>query len=427
MIKFNLVNNLIYICFGTYAVLLTAVAVYACVKTFSYRLNLKTRLVSLFIAITSSVVLIGISDISRSEIHMSPLAKFIGELPLYAVMSVLVFLSVGLASYATYLYQKLKTVLTPSAVKESLDNLPDGVCFSLKSGMPILVNTKMSRLCSELFEKSILNADRFFEDIKTKPLKNNAQLIRVVPNVTIKTADNQVWDFRRKTIYDNKNEIVELVAYNITTQYELNTELKKRNKRMDAVGERLRKFNREVTRVTREKEILNAIIRVHDDLGRALLMLRKYLAEPKDMRNREELLFLWQYNTAVMKNETDPNGEGSDWDVLMHSAENIGVKINLNGCLPKNERQKSVLIAALRECLTNTVKHANGNVIDVCISEENEKILIIITNNGKAPNGTIVEKGGLKNLRTIVEDANGNMTIESNYRFILKISLPKGV
>lgn len=426
MIKFSLVNDVIYICFVAYAVLLTAVAVYAGVKTFSYRLNLKTRAVSLFIAIISSIVLLGITDVSKSEYGPSILAKFIGELPLYAVMSVLVLLSVGLASFATYLYLKLKTILTPSAVKESLDNLPDGVCFSVKGGMPILVNAQMSKLCAELFEKSIMNADSFFDDIKTKPLKNNAQLICVIPNVTVKTDDNQVWDFRRKTLDVNKNKIVELVAYNVTTQYKLNAELKERIERMDAVGERLRKFNREVTRVTREKEILNAIIKVHDDLGRSLLMLRKYLAEPEDKRDRQELLFLWRYNTAVMKHETDPDGEGSNWDVLLLSAKNIGVKINLNGNLPKNERQKSVLIAALRECLTNTVKHANGNVIDVYINEENEKILIKITNNGKAPNSEIIEKGGLKNLRTLVEDADGNMVIESASRFVLNIAMPKG-
>ena len=53
--------------------------------------------------------------------------------------------------------------------------------------------------------------------------------------------------------------------------------------------------------VTREQEILNAKISVHDDIGRSSLTVRVYLEQPEEKRNRKELLALWNYVISVMK------------------------------------------------------------------------------------------------------------------------------
>ena len=53
--------------------------------------------------------------------------------------------------------------------------------------------------------------------------------------------------------------------------------------------------------VTREQEILNAKISVHDDIGRSSLTARVYLEQPEEKRNRKELLALWNYVISVMK------------------------------------------------------------------------------------------------------------------------------
>lgn len=55
------------------------------------------------------------------------------------------------------------------------------------------------------------------------------------------------------------------------------------------------KFNEEVETVTRQKEMLEAKMKVHDDLGRVLLALRTYLEEPENSKRRKELLAMWKY------------------------------------------------------------------------------------------------------------------------------------
>lgn len=154
----------------------------------------------------------------------------------------------------------------------------------LKNGMLLLVNRKMDILCEKLFGTGIMNSKQLLDDIKTKQLKNNTELICTEPNVTVKTSDGEIWNFRQREIIVDGSEIIELIAYNITKQYNLNLELKENNSRMDIICKRLGEFSENVTQLTHEKEILNAIISVHNNLGKALLMFRSYLAKPNNQK-----------------------------------------------------------------------------------------------------------------------------------------------
>ena len=98
--------------------------------------------------------------------------------------------------------------------------------------MLLLVNGKMDILCEKLFGTGIMNSKQLLDDIKTKQLKNYTELICTEPNVTVKTSDGEIWDFRQREIIVDGSEIIELIAYNITKQYNLNLELKENNSRM---------------------------------------------------------------------------------------------------------------------------------------------------------------------------------------------------
>lgn len=87
---------------------------------------------------------------------------------------------------------------------------------------------------------------------------------------------------------------------------------------------------------------------------------------------------------------------------------------------------EKILIAAMHECLTNTVSHANGKTMTVTVSEKNGKYTIEITNDGEKPKGEIIEGGGLSGLRLLVERENGTMIIHSAPQFELIIELPQG-
>ena len=77
---------------------------------------------------------------------------------------------------------------------------------------------------------------------------------------------------------------------------------------------------------------------------------------------------------------------------------------------------------AIHECLTNTVKHAGGRLLEVTVRQAENAVTVELTNDGAPPKGPVSETGGLKNLRALVENRGGRMTVESEpaFRLVLR-------
>lgn len=120
------------------------------------------------------------------------------------------------------------------------------------------------------------------------------------------------------------------------------------------------------------------------------------------------------------------------------TAESLNIKIEFTGTqpvsladlpvtpadLPVSGEARSAVLAAIRECLTNTARHAGGDRLFVFIKSGDDTprgIRVEITNNGKVPLTPVQEAGGLSNLRRMVERAGGIMTVESTPQFLLRL------
>ena len=102
-------------------------------------------------------------------------------------------------------------------------------------------------------------------------------------------------------------------------------------------------------------------------------------------------------------------------------ANSIGVRVDVTGEYPKMPAVRKLLAQAITECAANTVKHAEGDTVSVDISDDE----IALTNNGRAPKRKITESGGLLSLRRNIEDAGGEMVLESEPRFRLVMKITK--
>ena len=317
-----------------------------------------------------------------------------------------------------------KQIISPDAFRESLNAMDDGVCFYDKSGQPLMVNERMNRISSMLIGSEILNGESFWNCLYAGTISEDSAVIQREPVMMLMTADGSVWNFRKNELKTGKCTVFEIIAYDVTAQYHLNQLLDEKIKRLAAVNERLREYGTQVDKVIREKEILSAKIKVHNEAGRTLLAFRSYLEQPKHERNREKLLSLWRYNLAVMRNDTEPKQQSNDWELLLDAAEAVDVEIALNGELPEKGTVRKAIISAIHECLTNTVKHAGGTRLEVSIVADNT-VAVSITNDGTAPSGEIQETGGLLNLRSTVEAAGGSMMIQSRPHFMLQLEFMK--
>lgn len=413
--------------FGVCALTLMAGALFVLVGVCSLRLSWRSILAASVLTVASFLLLQGIGDVSYCRFfgHRPMfLAGAIGALPCAAVALLLLLLAGAETVFFVGLKRRWENMLTPMAPKESLDALSDGICFFAPNGQPLLVNTRMNRICGELFDAELLNAEVFWQRLQNG--EGNARFLRIGEAVLLQTGDGHIWDIRHRKLTVDRSEVRELTACDVTTPYRLSQELDQRNQSLREVNKRLRCYSREVERTAMENEILTAKIQVHNDVGRSLLMFRAYLSQPKKQRRREELLLLWRHTVAVLKNEASPEKPRTDWELLRKAAQSVDVEIVLSGELPENERQRAVVISAVHECLTNTVKHAGGDRLWLTLRRGGNMLTAELTNNGAPPKGPIRETGGLLDLRRAVEKAGGTMTTEAAPRFLLRVELPEG-
>lgn len=350
-------------------------------------------------------------------------AVFMANLP-WIVLVLALLLMVGAELFIFVCIRREKgNLLLPGAVKESLDALPDGVCFFSPDGQPLLVNTQMNKISSELFGTPILNANHFRKYVWGNRCEKSSEDPDHPLPVVLYTADGKVWDMHWHVLEGTHQRISELLAFDVTRQHMLQKKLKQRNARLKRVNMRLKRFRGEMVEITLKKELLDAKIRVHDDVGRSLLAFRSYMAQTPEKRDREQLLGLWRH--TFLRSET---GDFllTSWDELKKTGDSLQISMELTGHLPEAEKRKKILLAAAHETLTNTARHAEGDRLYIYITETENVLTAEYTNSGKKPEHEIRETGGLANLRRMVEAAGGSMTVESSPRFLLRITFTGG-
>ena len=435
--------------FAISAIVLILGAAYIIAAAVAMRLSRGYAACSVVLAAAVFIILQSMADVSlcanEADPRFSLPAVILKDVPWIIVALVMVVIFAAEVLCLVAVNRAGRDKLSPGSVKESLDALPDGVCFFSEDGRILLSNRRMQHISSDITGIGILNGEKLWRCIEEKSVKTD-----VSDGLVILTSDSKVWNVRRSEIEAEGNRINEIVALDVTEQYELRRELEERNERLNSVNERLRIFSRDMSRLTAEKELLDAKIKVHDDLGRSLLAFRAYLTAEPSKRDRSKLLPLWRYVISVMKKETAPSEE---WDAIEKTAESLHIQIEINGDLPAgladlpvSGEVRSAIMAAIRECLTNTARHARGDrlfVLIKCGAEQGADhastsgnpsasgtapcadaphgIRIEITNNGRAPLVPIQEAGGLSNLRHMVERAGGIMTIESSPQFLLRL------
>lgn len=355
-----------------------------------------------------------IPNISRWMINIPILVYILIEL-LFLSSSIIVFI-IG--------YKFDKKYISNKSIKESFDTLPRGICFYDKNGVLLLTNIMIDDLCLKITGHHLLNGVDFWNIlISNEPISNCVRL-KCGEKPMIKTFDYNVYSFKRIIHKINDDIFYEINATNITTKYNLSIDLQNKNRELEMFNKRMREHGENINKIIIAEEILNTKIHIHDELGKLLLFTRRALSQDIKEQERNELLALWKddligFSKAKERNKSDT------YKSLYTAAKSIDVTINIIGNKPKEKRLKNIIINASIECITNTVKHAKGDIVNVEICAQKNYFIITITNNGIPPKVEIKEGVGLSSLRTLIEREGGNMTIISLPTFMLKIIVPK--
>ena len=343
---------------------------------------------------------------------------------------------------------------TVISVKQGLDAMEEGICFYTENGLPQFTNKYMNDVSLAISGRTIEDASRFWNDLQKGDIDKKCRIITSIDDMVIVKTPEKVCAISNRDI---GGELKEMVMVDITPEYGTFEELLGKYESLEQQQERLKEYNKNVTQATIERELLNAKIHIHDELGEILLAAKRFIQNKdreekaaKEIRNiktseaetngapgrgdidRRTVTELWLKNLSLLGVEREQTEE-DEYAEIYRAASDIGMKIEVTGELPQEGKAKSVTASAMHECLTNTFRHAGGDTVyveAVKVIENTETgknssgYILTFTNNGKPPEGDIEERGGLKSLRKMAEDAGFDMKIETagGFKLILNLS-----
>ena len=308
---------------------------------------------------------------------------------------------------------------TVISVKQGMDAMTQGICFYTTNGLPQFINKPMDEVSRLMTGDSIKDAVRFWNRLKNGEVASSCKILSNKTDEIVVDTGEKVYSFSNR-IMEAGYELMEMVMVDITPEYGTYMEMEAKKEALEKQQERLKEYSRNVTKVTIERELLSAKVNIHDELGEILLAAKRYIKAGDG--DRKILTELWLKNLKLLGAERQA-GEQDEYEEIYKAAGDIGMKIVLDGTLPEEKRAKTVIASALHECLTNTFRHSGGDTVYVKVKTGTPDE-IIFTNNGNPPSEPVTERGGLKSLRKIAEDAGFEMKIESEGEFRLTLRLP---
>ena len=331
----------------------------------------------------------------------------------------------------------MKKNTSAKMIKKAIDSYPGGICFSALDGRVILVNEKMNKLMLELTGHTILNAKAAWE--KLTNFANNGKAEKLtqswLPKDTnnenesthqqlfFRFSDNSVWRFELRFLDSNT---VQVEAAEITELYRISEELYENTIRLREMQKRQKALLDSIVEVNLNKEILAAKMHIHDELGHCLLATTKAITEDRLAENADVLRENW--NSAIH----DFSNISTVWTVpdsslqseLMQVAELIGCKVTFLGEQPKSRKALQLLYAAVREALTNAVRHADATELTVKIKQDKQRYHIEISDNGGVSVSSITEGNGLSALRQRLEQEGATLKVLCDNSVSLLVDIP---
>lgn len=369
----------------------------------------------LFVALLDGYDVIKYPSIPRRSTTGSGIIQAIPWM-VYAALEVL---SAGILTlqFRAYLRYRSSTV-TPDAIRQTVDLLPEGICVSDADGTVRLANLKMNALCRELTGERLADSRRLWSYLLHNGEDQSGKRL-------IRTPRGEAWLFGKETILSDGRSYQRIGAVNVTERYRITEELRKKNAHLQDVQRRMKEAVELSGKMFVRQEEINARSALHNELGQVLLLGRRWLEHPESTDRDMVALMTRQMNRFLLGEERAQATEESALVYAVRLADSIGVTVELTGIPPRGPEALELLSQAIQECAANTVKHAEGDRLYVKLADSDQGLQITITNNGKPPKSPIAESGGLLALRRAAEAAGGSLLIQSVPRFSLTLQLPK--
>ena len=346
-------------------------------------------------------------------------------LPMWVIWCIVGLSCVLLICETVIWYRQRGKNLSRRSVKQAIDTLPDAICYFAPSGVVKLCNLQMHRLFRSLAQSDMQTfgeLQKALDDCDTK-----SGIIRLSDvRQTYLFPNGKVWRYSQTKVKVSDGVVyTEVIFSHVTELYEKHLKLKEQTRQLEKISRDLKVLSDNVITMTKEKELLSAKTRLHDQMSAGIIAIRQILQQEKMTEETAGAVRMFQKAVSTIKNDNEYPLERGELAEFLRDADTIGVKVELNGELPQQQEQHRVFLIAMRECLTNSVRHADATKLTIDIQEDDNYFSIRITNNGEPPESKVMPKGGLLNLYNQITNLGGTLEIQSNPVFALTVTVPK--
>jgi two-component system sensor histidine kinase DesK len=200
-------------------------------------------------------------------------------------------------------------------------------------------------------------------------------------------------------------------------------------------AEKLRRAQDEIEHLAKVAERERIARDLHDLLGHTLSLitlkaeLARKLVDRDPQRAKQEMLDVEHTSRAALADVREAisgyRGQGLAAELVRarKTLETAGVTVDAEFAeLPLSPAQETVLALALREAVTNVVRHAQARQCSVRLQRENDLCTLEIADNGRGADAP--EGNGLRGMRERLEAIGGSLQRQSRAGTRLVIHLP---
>lgn len=405
MTSFNMLSNLIRALFALWSLILCAAGIVGMVYA-AFQKKYDFSLLALLNLLSAYILWQIIIDIAANldagipgTLHIMP-----GSLPWIIWLLTFVLLTVYAVIILVSIRSYTEVRITPMSIKHCTDQMPCGICYWRSNGRVIFSNICMNQLCIAL---------------TGQPLQNGNILFEAVPEGVV-TIYGRTWHFICWDFYFEGERLQEMIASDITEEYEKTKALETEMAELSRLNRELQTYYKNIDDTIRKQEILQAKINIHDEMNR--LMLSTLAAEGENVEMLDHIFSLWEENTMLLDLEAEGEESGTA-NRLEQLAQALNISLVWKSHLPEslNTVQRELFFTAAQEAMANAAKHAGAKTLEISFSERGSALCCCFENDGRIPPHTIHFAGGLANLAHLAKEQGAAIFVKQDENFQLTL------
>lgn len=320
-------------------------------------------------------------------------------------------------------FKKRKREISEYSVKEALDSQHNGILFAEKDGNILLINRKMINLMQELTGKNFRSAENFWDTLSAKESKYHNNNDSKTRDTFICTSDNHSWQFCRKEISYKRKMIYQITAVDVTEQESINKKLVVYGEQLREQQDRLKTTLLNLEELCQEEAIGRSWDQVHGVLGQHISILQRLLNK-KSIPEKKLLSMKIKELLGALDFEKEKNPK-EEYKEILSAFTSLGIDLFIEGELPEDIRIASLFVEAVREGISNAIRHGQAHSIQIKFTEHEDYTLSITNKGKKAPFSTLVWGGGFTTIDRKVRELGGIFSVDAESDFTLKILISK--